>query len=83
MNITEIFNKIGEFLYNGLETLLVLFPDSPFVAIENMGGVQQALGWLNWVVPISSMIAIMEAWLTAVGIYYCWQAVGRWVGIID
>ena len=83
MDITGIFNSIGDFIYQIIETILSLFPDSPFVAVANMGSVQQALGWLNWVIPISSMIAIMETWLTAVGIYYLWQALGRWLGVID
>lgn len=62
--------------------VLGILPNSPFVAISNTG-VEEFMTSLNWLIPISSMLAILEAWLVAVLGYYIVQAILRWVKAIE
>lgn len=66
-------------------TVVELLPESPFVALEELAIAEayQWLKWVNWFIPINSFIAILEAWLVAVGIYYGVQIVLRWVKVIE
>lgn len=54
-------------LFNALFGLLAsLLPDSPFGDyIETIGGMQQGLGWLNWLVPIHDFVVILFLWIAA------------------
>ena len=41
------------------------------------------LGYLNWFVPIGDFIKIGTLWITAIGAYYAWSIIARWVKIIS
>lgn len=60
-----------------------LLPGSPFTAFINSIPSIPYLGYINYFVPISQMIAIGQAWLTAIGIFYLYQAVLRWLKAIE
>ena len=38
---------------------------------------------VNWFVPVNSFVSILETWLVAVGIYYVYQIVLRWIKVIE
>lgn len=53
-------------LFQGIvNTLKSILPVSPFADLTISEDVGNALGWLNWVFPISDCLAIMTAWLAA------------------
>lgn len=53
-------------LFQGIINLLKsVLPVSPFRDLTISQDVGNALGWLNWVFPISDCLAIMTAWLAA------------------
>lgn len=66
-----------------LEWVLALLPTSPFTkfieACENL----PYLGWLNWFLPIDTFIAIGEAWLVSITLFYLYSIVLRWVRAIS
>lgn len=74
--IKDVFIQIANLL-------LSFLPDSPFTtyidAIEKI----PELGMVNYFLPISEMIAIGESWLVCVGIFYLYQAVLRFVKMIE
>ena len=41
------------------------------------------LGYLNYFLPISQIIAIGEAWLVAIGLFYAYQIILRWIKAIE
>lgn len=50
-----------------------VLPASPFSDIVlALDGVGQAIGWLNWLVPVTDMAALFGVWLLAAAI---WQVV--------
>lgn len=63
-----------------LSWLASVLPASPFASLSlSLSGVANALGWLNWVVPVGDMLTLFAAWLACVAV---WQAVSfvtkRW-----
>ncbi len=74
--MTEILNKF-------LSAVLKLLPTSPFVAFLDACSDLPYLGWLNWFLPVGQMIAIGEAWLTAIGLFYAYSVILRWVRAIS
>lgn len=62
--------------------VIQLLPASPFEALNN-SPVAPYLAAINWIVPIDFMISTLETWLTAIALYYVWQAALRWVRAIE
>lgn len=63
--------------------LLSFLPDSPFQAvIESIGSIPW-LGYVNYFIPVSEMVAIGEAWLTAIVVFYAYQGIMRFVNMIE
>lgn len=66
-----------------LNNLLQVLPTSPFQSfISNFTDVP-FLGFLNYFIPITQMIAIGEAWLVAIALYYIYVIALRWIKAIN
>jgi len=65
-----------------LTWVLYIFPPSPFNIADsmNIGGL---LGRINYFVPVYEFIAIGQAWLIAIGIYYGLSTLARWAKTIQ
>ena len=72
-----------EALFNNLaEKTLRLLPLSPFQQfIDNFRSLPY-LGWLNWFFPVGDCLVVMGVWLGAVGLFYLYSIVMRWVKMI-
>lgn len=66
-----------------LQTVLSLFPLSPFQPVIAELGSLPYLGYINWFVPIGDFVKIGTVWLTAVAAYYAWSIVARWIKLIS
>ena len=66
-----------------LDWVLALLPTSPFRSFIEACGEFPYLGWLNWFVPVGQIIAIGEAWLVAIGLFYMYSIVLRWIKAIS
>lgn len=80
--LKSVWNGITDILNDILAAIMVLLPDSPFANIEIPPEVKQILGYVNYFVPITAMLAIGMSWLTAIGIYYLYQTILRWAKTI-
>ena len=62
---------------------LAMLPSSPFTYF--IGALQEFpfLGVLNWFVPVPTLIAIGEAWLMAITVYYLLSIVLRWIKAVE
>lgn len=58
-------------------------PDSPFIPFIAVASEWKWLGWFNWLVPVGSFIKIGGVWLSAVGVYYVYQIILRWVRAVE
>lgn len=68
---------------NVLDNVLNLLPSSPFSSFLNAMDTLPYLSYLNWFIPVSQMIAIGQAWLVSIGLFYAYMIVLRWVKAIN
>lgn len=81
--IGDFFMQVGNFLAGVFNGILVVLPNSPFQKIMMNDSVHQILKWLNYFVPISFMLSVLQSWLFAISIFYLWQLMLRWVKAIE
>ena len=75
--IQAIINGLG-----GLVSLIEHLPRSPFIFINDITIDNQILGWINWIIPLEHMLAIIQLWLSAFGIWLLVSRGLRWAKII-
>ena len=78
-----MLSSMSELLTKFLDWVLALLPHSPFQSFIKACGDLPALGWLNWFVPVGQIIAIGEAWLVAIGLFYLYSIILRWIRAIE
>lgn len=74
--VSESFSEIGQ-------KIIDFLPTSPIVYLETIPEVKKYLGYINWFIPIYSMIGLTEAWLFAIGVYYIVQIALRWIKVVE
>lgn len=65
--------------------VLVLLPVSPFTAfIQDTSSISDVvnLGYINWIIPVKQIIAVGEAWLAAIAIYYMYEYIMRFIKLV-
>lgn len=77
------FQSIKNFVTAVMKLLITVLPDSPFNKFISALASNDFLKYLNWFIPVGNMIAIGEAWLTCIAIYYVYQLILRWVKAIE
>ena len=73
--MTTLVQKLGN-------KILTLLPTSPFRNFIESWQAPQYLGWLNWFMPVSTLITILNLWLAAITLFYLYSVIMRWVKII-
>lgn len=75
MEFESLFNAFAEKLLS----VLPLSPFKPFISqFENL----PYLGYLNWFFPVGECLIIMASWLSAVGLFYLYSIIMRWLKVI-
>jgi hypothetical protein len=81
-----MLTDIGQSFINGVggfgDAIGYLFL-SPFERITNVISDTQVLQMLNWVLPMAEIIAILQAWLLAIGGWYVAKVGLRWLKVIS
>lgn len=79
-----MLDMIVGFLRSVLGGLVSLLPQSPFQDVfSTLGFASQGLRWLNWFVPVGTLLGIMTVWLVAIAGYYVYKALLHWIGLGD
>lgn len=78
-----VINWLTDQLSNILAFVLSILPDSPFQSYISLSDGSEVLGYVNYFLPVKQMIAIGQAWLVAIGVYYVYVAVLRWAKAIE
>lgn len=86
MNIfTQLVNSplMKIMLTVGLATIIMaILPNTPFMSyLVELAGLPY-LGYLNWVMPIGTCLAIMSAWWTSVIVFYAIRWILKQIDII-
>ena len=81
-----ILGKFVQFLIDAVvavaNTVGLLFPPSPFDLVID-SRYADFLADINFFIPIYEFLAIGQAWLLAVGVYYGVSVIARWVKAIE
>lgn len=85
------FTGFVETVFEGLTTLLgtiigvivSVLPPSPFTFIEATPVIREMLTYVNFFIPISFFVSVIQAWTVAVVSYYVWQVGLRWAKAIN
>lgn len=64
------------------EALQKVLPTSPFQDFIQYFRELPYLGYLNWFFPVGDCLVVMLAWLGAVGLFYLYSIVMRWLKVI-
>jgi len=59
-----------------------VLPDSPFTMISN-SAIGEYIGYINWILPLQQIVAILQVWVVAIAIFYIYQAILRWVKAVN
>ena len=71
-------------LWGGFGSLISkILPLSPFSKYINQLSGLPYLGYLNWFIPIGTILTIFATYLGAVAIYYLYTIILRWVRAIE
>lgn len=65
-----------------LNAICILFPDSPFQWVQGTG-FGNLIAKINYFLPVYEFLAMAEAWLVAVALYYAIAVIARWVKAIE
>ncbi len=66
-----------------LAGVLSVLPLSPFAEIISSLSALPFLGYLNWFIPVGALLKIGSAWLAAIGLYYLYSVIMRWIKLIS
>lgn len=74
---------LTEFANSDAGAWLPISPFQRFIANwEGLSVIRQYIGYINWFVPIGTIIDILTIWLVAIGVFYGVMAILRWIKIV-
>lgn len=71
----ELINKFAGWLCD-------ILPTSPFRQYIDSFSNLPFLGYLNWFIPVRSILTVLAAWLGSIALFYMYSIVMRWVKMI-
>ena len=74
-----IIEKLRELAYYCVSFL----PESPFQQIEQDSEIAELMGFVNYFVPFDFAVAVLVPWLTAISVYYIYQAILRLAKVVE
>ena len=79
----DFFNLVADKFQSLGNSIIQSLPGSPVQWLAANPTIQKYLGWVNWFIPIQSIVAVYEGWLVCIVIYYVVQVILRWLKIIE
>lgn len=73
--IVELLNKFGG-------TIISILPTSPFNSFLSMFENLPFLSYLNWFIPVGTMVKVGLAWLGSIALFYVYSIIMRWIKMI-
>lgn len=75
MNLSDVFGGLAD-------GVIRLLPRSPFRAWLDAAHSIPGLGVLNYFIPVAEMVSILQLWLVAIGLFYLYSVIARWVKLL-
>lgn len=77
--MTDFINSIIDTFSGLLDKLIEVLPTSPFAKFTYLSLDNSILGTLNYFLPISEILVVLEFWLVAVGCYYVYKFILKFI----
>lgn len=76
--------ELTQTIINFAAEVIDLLPSDPIQSyLTATTQIKAYFGYINYFIPITQMLAVTRAWLVAVGLYYLYQIVLRWIKAIE
>lgn len=79
----DVLNWVNENFHNFWDVLISVLPKCPLYYFESIPEVKKYMAYVNWFIPVESMITIATGWLSCILVYYVFQVVLRWIKVIE
>lgn len=73
-----MFTLLGMLVRWVVQVATKFLPLSPIQTMTLGDGVQQGLGWFNWLMPMGDMLSLMDVWLLALLAWRLYRFVTAW-----
>ena len=80
--LIDFFNLVIESIGSAIAWILDLFPLSPFTQLNTDKPEIINLGHITWFIPFPTIIIHFTIFLTAVGFYYMYRVIARWLKVV-
>lgn len=77
--LLKLIQGIIDGLAEVLSAAVNVLPGSPFNGLNALAMDSKWFRYLAYIVPVRQIVALLEAWLVAIAVYYLYQIVLRWV----
>ena len=74
--------SITAFLQKIAGVLLSWLPDSPFTDVIDSIQASSWLGYVNWFIPVGTLMSIGATWTAAIAVFYVYQMALRWAKVV-
>ena len=81
--LTSFVQGILNVLSGFLSLIVSVLPGSPFDGIYTLVIDNELLSFLAWIIPFPQILSLLTAWGTAVGVWYLWIVIARWVKMVE
>lgn len=79
----DFFEWLSSSMSSFLDKLVDTLPKSPIYYLTTTPEVKEAMGYLNFFIPVYTIVGMLESWLVAILVYYFLQIILRWVKAIE
>lgn len=80
--MASIITSFLSWLKSMIAAAIDLLPDSPF-QIDLPDYVTDIIGYVNYFIPVGSMVKILTAWTAAILVWYAASLLLRWIKAIE
>lgn len=82
--LNGLWNLLTQFANSDMGQYLPISPIQRWVVNwEGVAYIQKYLKYVNWFIPVSTIVNLLGLWLLAIGVFYGGSALLRWLNIID
>lgn len=78
----DFFNWILDGCAEGIIWLVEFLPKSPTQSFSNEKPEMVTLSYISWFIPFPTLLLHFTAILTAIGVYYIYRIIGRWLKVV-
>ena len=80
--VINCINGIIRALATVLSWVLGSLPKTPFASVD-VTPIKDFMGYMNWLIPVGTIITITTAWIACKFIYWIYSTVLRWIKMIS